>query len=97
MKAPITVVVICLLACSLLLGQVVSSSIRGALVDPTGAAIPGAQCTLTNQTTGAVLKATSSADGSFVFPNVLPGTYTLKIEATGFKTLETKDIVVTAN
>jgi hypothetical protein len=96
-KAPIRVVVICLLACSLLLGQVVSSSIRGALVDPTGAAIPGAQCTLTNQTTGAVLKATSSADGSFVFPNVLPGTYTLKIEATGFKTLETKDIVVTAN
>ena len=77
--------------------QVVSSSVRGSIIDPTGAAVPGATCTLTNQATGGSLTTAASSDGSFVFPNVQAGTYTLRVQATGFKVLESKDIVVTAN
>jgi len=39
---------------------------------------------------------TSGADGSCIFPNVLPGTYDLTVTATGFRSIESKDIVVTA-
>jgi hypothetical protein len=40
---------------------------------------------------------TSDTQGNCVFPNVLAGTYNFAIRAKGFKTLEGKDIVVTAN
>jgi len=89
-------IALCLL-CAALSAQVISSSVKGTLVDPTGAAVPGATCTLTNQATGAAITTTSAADGAFTFPNVLAGTYSLKVQATGFKILETRNIVVTAS
>jgi len=78
-------------------GQNISSSVKGTLVDPAGGVVPNAKCTLSNEATGAALSATSAADGSFVFPNVLAGAYMLRVEATGFQALETKNIVVTAS
>jgi len=93
----ICVVLTLLLFCSLLVGQNISSSVKGTLVDPTGAAVPGAACTLTNQATGVALNTTSGNDGSFTFPNVLAGTYSLKVVATGFKAHETTNIVVTTS
>lgn len=86
-----------LLLCATLSAQVVSSSVKGALVDPTGAAVPGATCTLINQATGAALTTASASDGAFTFPNVLAGTYTLRVQAAGFKNQETTNIVVTAS
>jgi len=86
-----------LVACAPALGQNVSSSVHGTLLDPTGASVPGATCTLTNQATAAVLTAASGADGSFVFPNVQAGAYNLTVTISGFKTLETTNIVVTAS
>ena len=82
---------------SLAFGQTVSSSVNGAVTDSSGAVIAGATCQLTNQATGARLEASSSADGLFVFPSVLAGTYTLTVQAPGFKALEMKDIMVTAS
>ena len=79
------------------LAQNVSSSVMGVVADTSQARVPGAVCTLTDQATGRELKATSWTDGAFTFPNVLPGTYMLKIEAQGFKTLTVRDIVVSAN
>src|SRR5262245_1074528 len=78
-------------------GQNVSSSVNGTLVDPTGAAIPGATCMLTRQGTGAVLTVISGTGGLFTFPNVAPGTYTLAVQQAGFKALEVKDIAVTSS
>ncbi|MBI1899059.1 MAG: carboxypeptidase regulatory-like domain-containing protein [Acidobacteria bacterium] len=82
---------------SLLCGQNVTSSVRGVVADPGGAAIPGAVCKLSNESTGASMTAKSSAQGTFVFPIVPPGTYTLTITMAGFKTLESKGLVVSAN
>jgi hypothetical protein len=86
-----------LLCSAFLLGQGTSSSVNGTLVDTSGAAIPGAICTLTNQSTGAVLRAPSGADGRFVFPIVPSGTYTLDINQAGFKVLHMQDLVVTSS
>jgi outer membrane receptor protein involved in Fe transport len=80
-----------------LFGQNVSSSLRGVLVDPSGAVVPGASCTLTNRGTAATLATKSDAGGSFTFLNVLAGTYSLRVEAAGFRPLDMKDIMLTAN
>ena len=81
---------------SLVPAQNVSSSVRAAIADSSGAAVPGADCTLTNQGTGALVTVKSDSQGACIFNIVQVGTYSLTIKATGFKTLETKDISVDA-
>jgi hypothetical protein len=96
MKSAGKISVLWLCAASLGWGQNVSSSLRANIVDPSGATVSGAECLLTNQGTGAVVTIKSDAQGSCIF-NVLPGgSYNIAVKATGFKTLESKDIAVTA-
>src|ERR1051326_1897910 len=65
-----------LLAASPLFGQTEAGTISGRVADTTGAAVPNAQISLTNQATGGTIKVPADAAGSFVFTTVLPGTYT---------------------
>src|ERR1041384_4181048 len=92
--------VICVSAMCVVAGacwpQGVSSSVNGVLLDPSSSAVAGASCKLINQGTGASQLVNSAADGRFIFPIILAGTYTLRVEAAGFKVLELKDIVVTS-
>ncbi|MCS7044121.1 MAG: TonB-dependent receptor [Bryobacteraceae bacterium] len=76
--------------------QNVSSSITGVFVDPTGAALVNVEITLTNQATGTSFTARSGPDGGFSLPNLLAGRYNLTARMAGFKTHETRDIVLTA-
>src|SRR5437867_1766559 len=88
---------VALIASFALSGQTVSSSVKGVVVDPTGAMIPGALCTLTNRATGAAATVTSFADGNFTFANVVAGSYNLTIESAGFKILSLQNIEVTSS
>lgn len=63
-----------------------SATLRGTVKDPQGAIIRGATVTLTNERTSEERHTTSSEDGTYTFPAVTPGTYTVKTEAQGFKT-----------
>ena len=63
--------------------QGTEGSIRGVLTDSTGAAVPGAAVTVTNQATGATKAATSGADGSYAV-SVAPGTYSVTVALRGF-------------
>ncbi len=76
--------------------QNISSSVRATIADSSGAAIVSADCVLVNQATAAALTVKSSGDGSCIFPSVLPGTYNLTVKATGFRNIETKNVVVTS-
>src|ERR1035438_3863683 len=74
------------------------ADISGVLIDPSGAAVPGATLTLTDQD-AALVSATvkSDASGNFTFLSVrAPGAYTISVQVVGFARLEKKDIVVTA-
>src|ERR1017187_6715837 len=73
-----------------------TATIAGVLADPSGAGVPNATMTLTNQdTTGVVGTQTSDASGNFAFQSVpAPGTYTISAQASGFSRLEQKDIAV---
>jgi hypothetical protein len=68
--------------------------ISGRVIDQQGASIPGANVTATNQLTKARQTASTNDSGYFVFPEVLPGTYTLSVEKEGFERLEKKDILL---
>jgi|GEM_PF-1353209 len=77
-----------------LLSQVeTSTSIRGLITDPTGAAVPGARVTIRNTATGEERSATSDTSGSYSFPSVVPGTYDITVSQPGFKRGEVKNRV----
>jgi len=70
------------------------SALTGTVADPTGAIVPAAEVSITNQATGAIRKATTGSDGKYIFPQVSPGTYKVEVKATGFKTAQKSDIMV---
>jgi hypothetical protein len=61
--------------------------ITGHISDPSGAAVAGAEVSLTNIATNAVRMAESTASGDYTFPAVPPGLYKVKVEQVGFKTV----------
>jgi Carboxypeptidase regulatory-like domain len=63
-------------------------TISGAVSDPTGAVIPGANVVVRETHTGTINKTTSDAAGQFVVPFLLPGDYAIKVTANGFQTIE---------
>src|SRR5690349_20961282 len=58
-----------------LFAQTTSGSIAGTVTDPQQAAIAGATVTVTDETKGFSQKATTDAEGRFVFPQLPPATY----------------------
>ena len=62
-----------------------TGSITGFVKDATGAVVPGAKITVTNTATNTQMTATSDTNGEFQFPQLAPSTYSLQIEAKGFK------------
>src|SRR5215468_2186383 len=63
-----------------------SGEITGLVTDSSGAAVSGANVTVTNKATGATRKVTTNNEGLYAFPSLLPGVYELKVEQGGFKT-----------
>ena len=66
-----------------------TGSISGKVVDPTGAVIPAARVTATEESTGKQSQATTALNGEYRFPALPVGKYSVKFEARGFRT-ETK-------
>jgi len=66
--------------------------------DAQGATVPGARVSIVNQEQGVMVRElTTEADGSFRAYPLNPGTYTVSIQATGFKKFEQRDIRLYAN
>jgi protocatechuate 3,4-dioxygenase beta subunit len=59
----------------------------GSVVDPSNLPVAGVVLELRQVDTGAVRKISTGADGNFVFSNLVPGEYTLTVEASGFRRL----------
>lgn len=74
-----------LLLSGTLLAQNPLGRIVGTVVDPTGAVVPGATVTVTNEGTGQQLTFSTSGEGSFIFAQLQPGNYNVRVEASGFK------------
>ena len=79
------------------LGQAVYGSILGTVTDASGAAVPNAKVTVTSQTKDISTVATTNESGNYGVTHLSPDAYTVRVEGTGFKTLEFKDIQVSAD
>jgi carboxypeptidase family protein len=74
-----------LLACaSLAFGQAAVTSLRGTVTDPSGAVVAGAQVDLGDKSNGFHASRTTGADGSYEFPQLKPGSYTITATGAGF-------------
>ena len=72
-----------------------NGALQGTVMDPTGAVIPGATVTLTNQGTQAQQKATTGASGFYNFRELPPGSYSVTVAANGFKDQNFTDVAIT--
>jgi hypothetical protein len=79
-----------------LLAQQTTATFYAVLTDSTGGSVPDATATLTHEGTGLTFTRTTSATGEAVFDFLRVGTYQLRIEAKGFKRVESKGIELTA-
>lgn len=72
-----------------------SGAIQGLVRDPKGAAVPNAKVTLLNAALGVQRVTTTTADGTYIFPLLQPGSgYEVDVELAGFKKAALKDISV---
>ena len=95
LRTIVGVVLASLLATGTGWAQAVSGSqISGVVKDTSGAAIPGAEVTVTKTDTGAVRTVFTAPDGSYVLPNLPVGPYQLKVVLQGFSTYVRDGIVL---
>lgn len=69
-----------------------TATLSGIVRDPSDAAITNAEVTVHEQSTGADRRTSTNDSGLFTAPALPPGTYSVKITASGFKTIESTDI-----
>ena len=75
-----------------------NGQIQGTVLDPAGAAIPGARVQATDTAKGVVVKeGVSGADGEFTLQPLGAGTYSLQIESSGMKKSERTGITLDVN
>ena len=85
---------VCLLLCTTVVwGQRTTGSFSGQVVDPTGAAVNGANVIVENNERGFKLEVGSNEEGSFTIPDLPPGTYKVSIQHEGFKTHATSVVI----
>jgi len=75
--------------------QQAGGTILGAVTDPSGAAVGNAKVTIKNVGTGVERSMATNAEGFFVAPNLVPGSYQVRVEATGFSSALASDVVLT--
>src|SRR5258706_8048580 len=75
--------------------QVTGGTILGTVSDATGAAVPKAEISITNTATGLVTSVTTSPEGFYSVPNLLPGPYMVTAKAEGFSTAVVNGINLT--
>ena len=78
-------------------GQRLDGSLRVEVADTSSASIVDAKVTVTNEATGVSVSTSTSSAGTYVFPNLLVGTYTVTVEKTGFKKSVQKGVTVESN
>jgi len=94
---------ILVLFCALSIGarsanaQLLQGALDGNVTDPTGAAVPGAAVTATNEQTGFVRTAQTSESGSFSLPTIPAGSYRIEVALDGFQTYLQTGVQVQTN
>src|SRR6266849_7904757 len=93
--APVLAVVcVALLFCGAAYPQGSTGRMLGVVTDQSGGNVANATVTITDVARGVSQTLTTDSDGAYVAFNLLPGTYTVRVEYKGFKTFERKNILL---
>ena len=65
-------------------GQIDRGAIAGRILDSSGAVVPSATVTITNKATGVAVTTSVDSDGEYQVLTLIPGTYSVRVTATGF-------------
>ncbi|WP_254064298.1 TonB-dependent receptor [Granulicella sp. S156] len=106
MRTPVVAAALALAAWSTLPGlipgvgvahaQNTNATIRGEVLDPTGALVPNAKVLVVNQDTGVtVFNGATDSSGDFVAPQVIPGTYRVTVTSPGLKQSVINNLIAT--
>src|SRR6202521_5040868 len=71
--------------------------ILGTVSDQSGAVIPGATVSVIDTQRGLARTLTTDAAGEYNAPTLIPGTYTVRVEAKGFKRLDRENVLIEVN
>ncbi len=88
---------LCIFGGSMLHAQSTTGTILGQVTDPSGAAIPNAQVTVTNTLTSEVHVIAANGVGQYVIPNLPVGEYRVEGLSTGFKRMVRQGVTLTVN
>jgi Carboxypeptidase regulatory-like domain len=88
---------LCVLLSSVTRAQKLDGTLRVTVTDHSQATIEEAKVTAQNEATGVATATSASSAGTYVFPNLLVGTYTVTVEKDGFKKAVEKGISVGSN
>src|ERR1700722_13212533 len=93
----VCVLAACLFAAPLAIAQSTTADITGTVTDNSGAILPNAKVTLTNLGTGEIPNPKTTAAGDYTFTLLNPGSYSVKVESDGFKTLVVPTVTLAAS
>jgi hypothetical protein len=91
----LVVVAVSLTATSQACAQVSGATLTGTVKDSSGAFIPNAQVVITDVATGVARTVSADGAGLYAAPNLSPGTYEIRVSATGFSTEVQKGVTLT--
>ena len=87
----------CVLMANVVRGQRLDGTLRVTVTDKTGAVVEDARVTVINEASGISKAATASSAGTYVFPDLLVGNYTVTVEKSGFRKAVSKGVQVESN
>jgi hypothetical protein len=90
-------ILLLLLASTIAPAQTVTGSVTGTVLDPTGAAVPGASVVAINSETGVHTSTASDEAGVYALRFLPIGTYTLEVDAKGFEKLQVSPFALEIN
>jgi hypothetical protein len=77
--------------------QILYGGLVGNVTDASSAAVPSAKVTIVHAATGASRETETNETGTYRFPTIAPGLYTVTVQATGFRSFKRADVEVTVN
>src|ERR1700743_1067306 len=89
-----TFLVVMVFAALPLAAQSFYGAIRGTVLDPNGAGVANAKVTRVDESTGASRATESTTPVEYVFSEVVPSTYSVSAETSGFKKFEQHGVIV---
>lgn len=79
------------------MAQAVNGTVVGTVTDASGGTVAGAQVTITDPALGVSRSAKTDNSGNYTFPNLPPGTYTVKVQKEGFSAAQQEGIALQVN